>query len=115
MLEFLEPLPLLPGPWIEFVDSGKTRWCQPDALLVDPWDGRVIVVEVKYQHTERAWWQLRRLYGPLVKWLFPGHTVCLVELCRWYDPQTYFPESIHLLPEISAADPSFIGVHLWKP
>lgn len=114
-LEYTSPLPLLPGPWIEFTDSGKTRWCQPDGLLIDPWEGRLIIVEVKYQHTERAWWQLRRLYGPLAKRLFPDYSICLVELCRWYDPAVYFPESVHLLSDYTQASPTFLGVHIWKP
>jgi hypothetical protein len=70
---------------------------------------------MKYQHTEKAWWQLRRLYGPLFRWMLPSYQVCLVEVCRWYDPLTYFPEGVHLLPEVELADPSFLGVHIWKP
>lgn len=91
------------------------RWCQPDGLLIDPWEGKIILVEVKYQHTPDAWWQLRRLYGPVVEYLFPNYSIQAVEICKWFDPATLFPEQVAMLPDPCLAAEDRIGVHIWKP
>lgn len=111
------PLPIWPSPWIRFQENEDTRvrWCQPDALAFDPWAGRIIIIEVKYQHTSDAWWQLRRLYAPVVKALFPGYDIHLAEVCKWYDPAIAFPEQVGMLPSVECASMERIGVHIWKP
>ena len=126
VLEFLEassPLPLYPGPWIEFWDKerGKwtKRWCQPDGLLLDPWEGRAIVVEVKYQHTSDAWWQLRKLYLPVLEMMLPEYEFFPLEICKWYDPAVSFPEEVAMTPvpwqSQGFGSSSPFGVHIWKP
>lgn len=109
--------PLLPSPWIQFQESetSKYRWCQPDGLLINPWKGIIILVEVKYQHTPDAWWQLRHLYGPVVSYLFPHYEIRMAEVCKWYDPAISFPERIDMLPAVERAGVEKIGVHIWKP
>jgi len=72
-----------------FASSSSTsppRFCQPDALLIDVYSGRVVIVEVKYQHTTDAWWQLLALYVPVVRRLFgPAWEVACCEIVRWCD------------------------------
>lgn len=109
----------LPSPWIRFTDtiSDRTRWCQPDGLLIELERGVITLVEFKYQHTSDAWWQLRQLYEPVVKYLFPGEEwkfhVC--EVVKWYDPATVFPERISMAPAIHSLRDNDFGVHIWKP
>jgi hypothetical protein len=119
-MEFLEESlesPILPWPWIQFQEKGEDRfrWCQPDCLAFDPWNGRIIIIEAKYQHTSDAWWQLRQLYFPVVEYLFPSYSIHLVEVCKWYDPAIYFPEQIDMIPKIENCRIERIGVHIWKP
>lgn len=111
----LHPVFYLPGPWIRFNDVSGCRWCQPDGLLVNFFTGRVTIIEVKYQHTSDAWWQLRMLYEPVVRKLFSEELwdFSLCEVVKWYDPSTKFPERVELVPDIGMAK-SF-GVHIFKP
>lgn len=109
--------PLLRSPWIEFGErgSGRSRWCQPDGVLLDPWAGRLVVVEIKYQHTAAAWWQLTALYAPVLQALLPGWSLCLVEICKWYDPAISFPVKPLMLPDPWEGREDVFGVHILNP
>lgn len=104
------------SPWLRFYTGGAWRWCQPDGLLLDPARGRLTIVEVKYQHTSDAWWQIRKLYQPVLEAIFPpalwAYDAC--EVVKWFDPATIFPEKTVLAQEVSMAHPSF-KVHIWRP
>ena len=104
------------SPWLRFFAEGKWRWCQPDGLLFDLQSGRITIVEVKYQHTSDAWWQVRHLYQPVLQAMFPeklwSFDAC--EIVKWYDPDTRFPEKLVLAQEISMKHPAF-KVHIWRP
>lgn len=106
---------LLPRPWLFFRTGGhKTHFCQPDALIVRP--KSVVVVEVKLRHCTRAWWQLRRLYQPVVQVIYPNCKVRLLEVVRWFDGHEPFPEPWSMVEDpraISWRHP--IGVHIWAP
>jgi hypothetical protein len=109
------PAHFIPGPWLCFrCDSGQLRWCQPDGILLDIANGRCIVIEIKYHHTGDAWWQLWRLYIPVLQVLLPGFTFSAVEIVKWFDPSVYFPATI------MAADPSreipapYTGIHILR-
>ena len=108
----------LASPWFSFQSAGseQLRWCQPDGILFDWKEGRLILVEVKYQHTALAWWQLRHLYFPVVRALFPERlwTFEFCEITKWYDPQTAFPCAVSLARSALAHCPGF-KVHIWKP
>jgi len=100
-----------PSPSILFEEGGRLRRAIPDGVLA--LDGCVVAVEVKYTHTELAWWQLKRLYAPLLTRIYTKMPVRCVEVCHTYDPGTMFPthrlvESLHALPEIE------VGVIQWK-
>ena len=83
----------VPGPWLKFVGRNKKmRWCQPDALLIDLEANCITIVECKYKHIARSWWQLHRLYLPVIQHLFgPKWTYRLAEVSKWCDPATPYP------------------------
>lgn len=116
--EFIRRFPkhYLPSPWFEFWDVHGRRWCQPDGLIIDAVQGLIVIVEVKHHHTGEAWWKLHKLYLPVVRKFFGTNWEyrCL-EVVRFYDPHTIFPESrllahVHLIPPLPT-----IGVHICKP
>lgn len=107
----------IPSPWLKFFSAGQAwRWCQPDALLLDPFRGKLVIVEVKYQHTPDAWWQVRRLYQPVLEAIFPPrlwkYEFC--EVVKWYDPDTSFPEPVVLANDVAMPHEHF-KVHIWHP
>lgn len=103
------------GPWVEFVDRGKRRWCQPDAILLELNQRLAFVYEVKYQHTADAWWQLRWLYSPVIEKIYPGWTIGLMEICHWHDPATLFPEPYDLSHDfLHIPSRNKVAVHIWS-
>lgn len=102
--------------WFKYFDGDRARWCQPDGLMIDAGQGQIIIVEVKYQHTGDAWWQLHKLYLPVVRNFFgETWTYRCVEIVRWYEATVYFPgsklcERIHFAPALP-----FTGVHICTP
>lgn len=115
-LELLYGDRYMASPWLKFFAEGKWRWCQPDGLLFDLKRGRITIVEVKYQHTSDAWWQVRQLYQPVLEQIFPKnlweYDAC--EVVKWYDPVTLFPERVVLAQEVCMKHPAF-KVHIWRP
>jgi hypothetical protein len=109
----------VPGPWFKFQTAGsdKIRWCQPDALLFQPFLGRILVMEYKLCHNPDSWWQLRALYEPVLARAFPPTLwkFVLCEVTKWFDPATNFPESVTLTPNPLEASPGRFYVHIWKP
>lgn len=102
------------GPWFCFGGEEYTRWCQPDGLILDEAAGLLTIVEVKYQHTADAWWQLRELYLPVVSLAYgPDWRIAMLEVVRWYDPHTSFPETPLLTPDPLSPPHGRIGVHIW--
>jgi len=106
------PASYRPAIWIEFRASplpaeGRTacissftspwRLCQPDGLLDA--DDTIVVLELKAQHTQNAWWQLRKLYQPVVQALYPSRSVRVCEVCQSYLPGA-FPEDVRLLSSL---------------
>lgn len=107
----------VPSPWVRFLPSGadRWRWCQPDGLFVDVASGRITIVEIKLRHTHHAWWQIRRLYEPVLRHYFgPNWTFSAVEVVRWYDGTVPFPESYVLAPNPREIADGRIGLHISK-
>lgn len=79
-------------------------------------EGRILLVEVKYQHTVDAWWQTKHLYAPVLERIFPRELwrVEVCEIVRWYDPATAFPEPVALCARPEERSQRF-KVHIWKP
>jgi hypothetical protein len=88
----------LPGPWIRLhTADGAVHWCQPDGLIHSDYEQRVIVCEVKSSHVINAYWQLKAKYEPVVRVLFPGCEVTLIEFARVGDAMIPWPEPINLV------------------
>lgn len=110
----------LDSPWLQFQADSGIKWCQPDGVLIDFEAGALTLIEVKYQHTTDAWWQMRRLYEPVLRTLFPPHlwSISCLEVVKWYDPSVLFPEPTRLVSSISSAQHlphGTTGIHIWKP
>lgn len=105
------------SPWFSYwiQNDHRTHWCQPDGLLLDVRSGEITIVEVKYQHCAKAYWQMRNLYLPVLRVAFPGWGFRLCEVVKWYDPATPFPSQVTLCPSILDAPARGVGVHIWKP
>lgn len=105
--------------WVRFrsVDDPRVRWCQPDGVLVDQGASTLTIVEIKYSHTEVAWWQLFRLYRPVLERLFAGHgyEFRCVEVCRWFDAAIRCPVKPRLREDIANVRPGEFAVNIWSP
>ena len=107
----------IPAPWFQYQDAGESRvrYCQPDGLLFDRRLQRVVIVEVKLRHTDKAWWQLRHKYGPVVSHVYPWMEIAYCEVVQWFDVSIPFPELVELRPAVRMARPDEIQVTIWKP
>lgn len=105
------------GPWFSFLSASQRRWCQPDGLYIDPFAGHILVCEIKYQHTPDSWWQLRRLYLPVLAAAFPppAWRISCLEIVRWLDPSVEYPEPILLVRSPHEHVSPQIGVHILTP
>lgn len=107
----------MPSQWLRYrAADGKVRWCQPDGVYVERSTKTLTIIEVKYSHTETAWWQLFRLYLPVLERLFDGHgyEFRCVEICRWYDPSIRSPVAPKLRDDILNVKPGEFAVHIWN-
>lgn len=76
------------GPWFRYVEAGKARYCQPDALVVpaDP-ERPIIILEVKLTYTPiKAARKMRNLYQPVVEATWQRPTI-LVQVCKFLNPR----------------------------
>lgn len=106
----------LRSPWIEFVDREGRKYCQPDGVLLPRASTQGIVVEVKLRHCYDAYFQLVRLYVPVLQVLFQGSSWRCCEIVRWFDPATSFPEPIVMTPDpLVTTDAKRIAVHIFNP
>jgi hypothetical protein len=101
---------VIPKPWYEFKsDSDGLRWASPD-LVVRPkvhgeatgGGGIVFLFEIKATHTDAAWWQLHRLYVPVIRFIWPAAEVRCVEVTKSYDPAVRFPGQIKVVFDLPA-------------
>jgi len=80
--------------------------------------GAIIIIETKRLHTPNAWFQLRKLYQPVLRALFPVEEIRVCEICNLYDPQGAFPEPITLIDSfdrLTALGEDAFYVLPWKP
>lgn len=96
---------------ISFTDNSGRRVAIPDAILRH--DNAILILEIKYTHTAFAWWQLRRLYEPLLFKLTRA-PILLVEVCRSYDPSVVFPEQFHYIPDLNPQHLRRSAVHVMQ-
>lgn len=107
------------GPWFEFLDvNGGRRYCQPDALWLSKDKSFAIIFEVKIRFTSDAYYQLRKLYAPVVRKALEPQRIGLVNVCRSFDPAVPFPEPVvhlqALSSEVIAAKLDDFCVYTWR-
>lgn len=108
------------SPWLKFSCFKGVRWCQPDGILINLEEGLITIVEMKYQHTTEAWWQMRKLYEPLLRAMFPAELwrINTLEVVKWFDPLVDYPEQLYMLKELEdhlSIPSDQTGLHIWKP
>lgn len=105
-------------PKVQFRDDSGARLCVPDGIIYVG-NGRLAVVEIKLQHMPEAWWQLKRLYEPVVRSMRDAREVICLEVCRTYDPVTPFPCETSLVYDLEdflhEATCDKFGVMPWRP
>ena len=98
------------GQWIEFQERGIKRWCQVDGIWVDRERKLLTIFEIKYRHTMKAWWQLRRLYSPIL-WRYLRELgerefkIAICEVVKVFDPSVEFPEEVSLISNVEEIRP----------
>lgn len=112
VLEAIYDIDYRRSPAVLFEDRSGLHRAIPDGILKI--GDSLVIVEIKLRHCERAWWQLKRLYEPVLRTMVvPGARVRCVEIVRSYDPDEPFPgahsvvTSLHKLPEAA------VGVLQW--
>lgn len=98
-------------PAMLYEDTTGLRRAIPDGLLQTN-DGHILI-EVKYTHCELAWWQLNKLYLPLLRCILRGPIVC-VEICRSYDPSVLFPSVHRVVESLHRVTSNETGVLVWR-
>jgi hypothetical protein len=105
------------SPWLRFTRQNNPvpAWCQPDAIHLDTRRGLLTIVEFKLRHTSNAWYQTRKLYQPVLEYIFPKDlwNYAVLEVVRWFDPHTSFPEDFRLIRDPFTIRPGEFGVHIW--
>jgi hypothetical protein len=91
-------LDLALAQWIEFQDDEGRKWAEVDAFVQNRQSRNAICFEVKLRHTPSAWFQLWKLYVPLLQHALSGFRWEGVEVVKWFDPSTGFPEPFSLTP-----------------
>jgi hypothetical protein len=112
----------LVGPWLRFTSRQNVglKYCQPDAVVIEKDLLRATVFEIKLKHTSDAWWQVRQLYIPVLRALLPpSFTFVAVELVKWFDGHTCFPEAFKYLDaldakRLSGLETECFHVHIWN-
>lgn len=104
------------NPWLYFEERRGKRWCQPDALIVDEELRTITILEMKLKHCAKSWWQLHKLYYPVVKKLFgTGWTYSIIEVSQVFDPATNYPVHVNKVDCIQRALPYPVtNVMLWR-
>jgi hypothetical protein len=107
----------IPSMWFSYGDAeSDEKWCQTDGLIIDPWKGRIVIVEVKLSHCAAAFYQLFKTYLPVMRELFGGtYTFACVEVVRWFDCATLVPKIPTLCKEVEHARENQFNVHIWRP
>lgn len=107
---------LLINQWFHYTTAqGDEKYCEMDALVINPLGNRVWIFEIKFKHTECAYYQLFNLYKPVIRCWKPGAIIHTVELVRWYNAQTPFPTDVTLTREPLMGNPGDFNVKIWNP
>lgn len=110
-------------PWLEFTDLHGRRLCQPDALAAQASfagssEPEVLIFEIKLGHNIMAYWQLRRLYQPVISILYPDCKIRVCEIVKSFDPAVPWPEEVALcmgFEELHEVPADRFAVWQWRP
>jgi hypothetical protein len=105
--------------WFRFQsDRGPVRWCQPDAFWQSSDGLELIIVEIKTTFSSDAWWQIKRLYEPVLRLALKPRAIGTIVICKSFDPHAPFPAPITMMtgPIVeSLVFPGRVGVLPWAP
>jgi hypothetical protein len=111
------------GQLFAFSDVSGQRCCSPDGVLIPLQLDYFVIFEVKVGHISDSFWQLRRLYEPVLsQWSdCRGRRPVVVEVCRRFDPAIIYPGRAITL-NLFELDDYFqkpqssdeVGVLIWK-
>lgn len=106
---------LLLGPWISYKTAKSSRicYCQPDVLLVNSEEKKLTIYEIKLQHCTFAWWQVRKLYEPILRKIYPNFTISAMEIVKWLDPHIPFPETFYYASSPFDLFDNRFGIHIY--
>lgn len=115
--ETLFPERYVRSPWLSYIDNkGVTRYCQPDGFVLKEAEKIILIVEFKLSHTSDAWWQVRKLYEPVIRRLFGNEwKYQALEVCRWLKPETPFPEKWKYVANPKTWHGEEFGVMVYNP
>jgi len=74
--------------WIEFFDSGRIGFAEPEAFI--ELESKVVLFESKYTGIPAGKDQMVELYAPLLHLLL-GKPIQMLQICRWRDTKTPGP------------------------
>jgi hypothetical protein len=111
-LELKYELQYFASRWFKYWDDGEIHYCQTDGLLFLPNHRRLVVVEAKIKHCPEAYYQVEKLYKPVLKWLFPSWQIASCEVVKWFDSAVDFPVEPSLRKEVHFAEPGEFAVHI---
>lgn len=109
------------GPWFKYWVPSFTKplWAQPDGLLFDFYKQQCVIIEIKYNHTPDAYFQMFDKYVPLVDMFLNKPTrhwtLCCCEVVYWYDKMVAYPKEITLHRHIHETRSGEVGVHICRP
>lgn len=105
------PGSILRSPWFAYTDASPgVQFCQPDFILDKGRGAEAIVVEVKLRWHPDAWWQLERLYLPVLRHGLPGRELHSLCICGSYDPAVAAPGPVVVVRNLSEANPTQFSV-----
>lgn len=90
----------LASPQFTFRDDSGARSIVPDGIATfgdEHSDELLVIFEIKITHMPDAWWQLEKLYRPVLQAWHPRAKVVCIEVTRTYDPAVPFPVEHELI------------------
>jgi hypothetical protein len=74
---------VLHGQWYQFEDGRGMGWCQTDIVIKPDKDSKLLIVlECKLKAVSKAESQLKYLYLPVLKRLYPDYEIRLIQVCK---------------------------------
>lgn len=93
----------VPGMWFRFEKRGQVRYAQADWVGFDYLQGKITIAEIKLSRVPQAWWQLNRLYRPLVQAIFPKWNIALCEIADGVY-SVAVPEEVPVIQKLDSAE-----------